>query len=223
MAKRRGLKRRKKSRRSPKRRARRRLIKKAHKEVFVPILEGLLGSGSRAKILRMLFRHAGTSFSESQIAKMLMVPKSLAGRELKNLVSVSIARARTGGRFRRFQINPAFPFYEELKALVLLSNSVPSSMLIDALSSTMKPRMIVTSGVFMNIPSRTVDLFVVGEGYSEKKLESAMRRVEAQLGTELRWSGMSPKEFLYRWRMFDRFVRSIFEGPHEIVLGKLPK
>ena len=196
---------------------------KEHKKVFVPILEGMLGSLPRAKILRWLYRHTGTSFSEGQIARMLMLPISAVHRELGALASVGIARTRTGGKFRRFQINPAFPFFEEVRSLALFSNAVPASLLVDALSRTLKPKLIVTSGVFMNIPSSAVDLFVVGEGYSEKKLEFAMRRIEAQLGSELRWSGMVPKEFSYRWKMFDRFVRSIFEGPHEIVLGKLPK
>ena len=224
MAKRRSraIRKKKNVRRGPSRTRKARRAKE-HKKVFVPIFEGILGSLPRARILRWLYRHTGTSFSEGQIARMLMLSISAVHRELEALASVGIARMRTGGKFRRFQINPAFPFFEEVRLLALFSNAVPASFLVDALSRTLKPKLIVTSGVFMNIPSSAVDLFVVGEGYSEKKLEFAMRRIEAQLGSELRWSGMVPKEFSYRWKMFDRFVRSIFEGPHEIVLGKLPK
>jgi len=48
-----------------------------------------------------------------------------------------------------------------------------------------------------------------------------LAELESEVGKEIQYAFMETKEFEYRYQMFDRFVRDIFEKPHEKLINKL--
>lgn len=188
-----------------------------------PLLEALVGSPARARILRFLYRHPDSAFNAKTLAKALLLNALSVTCECDTLARIGIVKVRSGGARKRYQVSAAFPFSGELRAIALYSHTVTPAQIIAELSRNVQPRLVVISGAFLNVPGGPLDVFVVADRVSERALARSMRRLEAKLGTELRWSAFQTSEFTYRWKMFDRFLRSIFESAHEIILGKLPK
>jgi len=84
-----------------------------------------------------------------------------------------------------------------------------------------KIKLAIISGIFVNEPNARVDLFLVGEGINNKHIHGFIKKIETQIGKEINYVLMSTNDFYYRYDMFDRFVREIFEQPHEVLINKL--
>ena len=50
-----------------------------------------------------------------------------------------------------------------------------------------------------------------------------MRSVEADVGTRLRYAALTPEEFVYRYGMYDNFIRDMLERPHKKIINKMKK
>ena len=61
----------------------------------------------------------------------------------------------------------------------------------------------------------------LGDDISKRKLDNFLSNVESELGKTVSYTLMETDEFKYRMGMFDRFLRDIFEYPHEKLLNKL--
>jgi hypothetical protein len=48
-----------------------------------------------------------------------------------------------------------------------------------------------------------------------------MRRLESEIGRELRYTMLVSEDFLYRLNMNDKLVRDTFDYPHRIVFDRL--
>jgi hypothetical protein len=66
-----------------------------------------------------------------------------------------------------------------------------------------------------------LDLFIVGERINEKKLREQIRKLESELGKELRYSALSTDQFFYRMAMNDHLIKDIFDYPHTVLYDKL--
>ena len=49
----------------------------------------------------------------------------------------------------------------------------------------------------------------------------AVRKLESELGKELRYTALSTDQFLYRLQMNDHLIKDIFDYPHTLVYDKL--
>ena len=81
--------------------------------------------------------------------------------------------------------------------------------------------MALISRVLLNSELGRVDLFLVGDDFRERRLQKFLAELESEVGKEIQYAFMETKEFEYRYQMFDRFVRDIFEKPHEKLINKL--
>jgi len=183
-----------------------------------PLLELLTGSAIRARMLRLLLREPQLLFTLHDVAERLHVPLFAVRQEARRFESLGLITMRGG---KRLAVNPTFPFLSELRTLSVRPFPASRQWLIRTLSSAGKLQLVIVSGVFLEGSQARVDIFVVASRYSEKRLENAAKKIESAVGAELRWAGMETKEFNYRWRMFDRFLRDIFTQPHERVLEKI--
>jgi predicted nucleotidyltransferase len=73
------------------------------------------------------------------------------------------------------------------------------------------------SGVFIKSKESRVDLLIVGDKMKKSKVEEEIRKLEAEIGTELIYALFDTKEFSYRLNMYDKLVRDILDFPHEVV------
>lgn len=129
---------------------------------------------------------------------------------------------------KRYTLNPAFEFFQELKTLILKSSPAEKDKLIKRISKLGRIKLAVLAGIFLSnggdssaYDNSAADLFIVGEDISKEKLRAFLRALEAEVGKEVRLSIMDKEEFEYRYGMFDRFVRVMLESPHEKIINKL--
>ena len=76
----------------------------------------------------------------------------------------------------------------------------------------------MVSGVFIKNKDTRVDLLIVGDKIKKSKVEEEVRKLEAEIGTELVYVVFDTKEFIYRLDMYDKLVRDILDFPHEVIL-----
>ena len=174
-----------------------------------------------ARMLRALFREPGASFSLKDLAARTGSPLPHVRREAERLAAMGIAETLKKGKNPRIRVSSTFPFLEEVRVLATRSAPVSHGDLVDMLRGFGRPRLIAISGVFTNNPKAQTDILIVADRLSEKRLAKAIAEVEAAVASEVRWTGMETKEFQYRWKMFDRFLRDFLTQPHERVVEKL--
>ncbi len=186
------------------------------------IFEMLFGGMPKVRLINLFFRNEAVSFLATELAERTKLDTGIINKECSALVGAGILVRHGSGSARSYKLNLSFPFLAEFRNLVQRSFPVEKNKLINIVKRSSKLRLVLVSGLFLNRSDSSVDLFVVGDGLSEKRLESAIKEIEALIGKELRWAGMETQEFLYRWRMFDRFVHDLLSTPHEkIFINKL--
>ena len=198
------------------------------------ILEKLLESASKAKILRLFLRNPINKFSFEEIAKRSQVVPLATRKELKKFLKLGIVQegksqidiSRGSNRTPHakktavYSANQKFPCFSELQDLVAKSSIVPRQKITRDLKGLGKIKLAVISGVFLHTDNSRTDLLIVGERIQKRKLEKFLADTESEIGRPVQHTIMDSKEFLYRMDMYDRFLRDIMEYPHEKLVDK---
>jgi acylphosphatase len=119
-----------------------------------------------------------------------------------------------------YQVNEKWPCVNELRNFVL-KLSPPSFPRIEKdLRRLGKIKLAIITGVLLNLKDTRVDLMVVGDDIDFKRFTDFIKKLEGDMGTELRYVVLGVNEFKYRRDMFDRFVLDILEYPNKKVINK---
>ena len=187
-------------------------------------LEALFESRPRIKILKFLFRNNPKTYALKEIVNHTQENSPAITKELNRLVQIDLVRSETIKSKKIFSLNPAFEYYSELRDLILKSSPSDKRDLVQRINKLGKIKLAVISGVFLDkdiSDPLAVDLFLVHDYVDRRKLTQFLKRLESEIGTEVRFATMDKEEFKYRFSMFDRFVRVLLEGPHENLIDKL--
>ncbi len=193
------------------------------------ILEQLFDSPIKVKLLKLFLRNPNKQFLMIEIIKKTQERRGAVIKQVKGLENIRLLQTRRVKANKKreiisglyYSVNPHFDFYSELQSLVLKSSPTSKEKMLKRLMKIGRIKMALISGVFLNCANYRVDLFLVGDGLSQKKLATFLADMEAEVGKEIEYAAMDTKEFDYRFHMFDRFVRDILEKPHEKLLNKL--
>lgn len=208
-------------------------------------LEKLFESVPRVRILRLFMQNLDQSFTFDEIARKCQLRPRIVRIELVKLVSLGIVKCKTGrikykapalhiksGSSRRkkqrykkiesFHVNPDFDFIRELRELVVRSSTTSKKKLFTQIKQLGHVRLAVLSGIFLknDAKSRT-DLLIVGDYITQRKIENFLSKIESELGKPVSYTLMDTEEFKYRLKMYDRFLRDIFEFPHEKLINRM--
>ncbi|HCX27517.1 MAG TPA: hypothetical protein DHI91_00040 [Candidatus Portnoybacteria bacterium] len=193
------------------------------------ILEHLFDSPVKVKIYKLFLRNAGKYFSLPEIAKKTQSNSRVVKRQVNGLLSISFLRRKKVKASRKkgikggiyFSVNTQFDFFNELNNLILKSSPTSKEKMLRRIMKLGRIKMALISGVFLNTDNSRVDLFLVGDDISERKLRKFLSDMEAEVGREIVYAALTSKEFDYRFHMFDRFVRDILEKPHEKMINRI--
>ena len=120
-----------------------------------------------------------------------------------------------------YQLNKNWPYLEELKNLVLKISPPSFPQMERRLAKLGRIKLAILTGVFLNIAGTRVDIMVVGDDIDFRRFSDFIKKLETDMGVELRYVVLGLNEFKYRFDMFDRFVRDILEYPHRKVIDKI--
>jgi len=186
-------------------------------------LQKLFGSNARLKLLRLFLFNPKSTFTMAEAAERSQTRSTEVRREFALLLQIGVVKkARRGSAAAaRYQLNPNFEYTLALQNL-LLNTSHQASQLYDRVRRTGTIRFMVIAGVFLGEwEDARLDLFVVGERINAARLERQVRKIESELGKELRYTSLSTDQFFYRLGMNDHLIKDIFDYPHTIVHDKL--
>jgi hypothetical protein len=186
-------------------------------------LQKLFGSNTRLKLLRLFLFNPKSTFTIGEATERSQTKSPDTRREFGIFLQMGlIKKSRRGSAAAtRYHLNPTFEYTLALQNL-LLNTSHHALELYNYLRGTGSIKLLIISGVFLGEWEESrLDLFVVGERLNDRKLQTQIRKLESELGKELRYASLSTDQFLYRLGMNDHLLKDIFDYPHNIIHDKL--
>ena len=184
-------------------------------------LAKLFGSPARLKTIRLFVFNRSEAFSPAEIAQRTKLSKEVVRRELVELLASGLIRRKGAGIATQYHTNQSFEHIEALDAFVRDTTSVRPKHIVEALRKAGALRLVALSGLFMNITESQIDLLIVGDRLNERALASAIRSLEAELGREIRYASFATEDFRYRFGVYDRLLRDVFDYPHRLLVDKI--
>ena len=178
------------------------------------ILGKILGNPARVKIMRFFLLNKGNSFKNKDIVKRSRVSSTVARSELKLLSSVGFIKKRG----LDYSFNSSFKYASSFENLLIVPDALDKDAILDNFRKNGRLKLLLISGVFIKNKDSRVDLLIVGDRIKKGKIEETVRKLEAEIGTELTYALFDTKEFFYRLNMYDKLIRDILDFPHEVVL-----
>lgn len=185
-------------------------------------LEQLFESPTRVQVMKLFFRNPEESFLIHEATKMMRANLSKIRKEIGRLERIGLLRSRRiSPRKQLFYLNESFDFFKELKELILRASPVPKDKILKATKGLGKIKLILLSGIFTGSNRSRADLLIVGDNINSRKLNTFIKNLEAEAGTEINCAVMNVEEFNYRYDMYDRFVRDLLEEKCEFLMNRL--
>jgi len=125
-----------------------------------------------------------------------------------------------GGGKSCYSLNPKFEFLADLKNLMLTPPPASLGRMEKRIAGLGRVKLALVSGVFLN-KENVADILIVGDDVDRRKFKTFLKSLEAEIGTQIIYAIMDREEFNYRKAMFDRFVRLMLEGPHEVLIDRI--
>lgn len=184
-------------------------------------LEALFGSRERWRLIKLFLLNEEELFTVQELARRNKIDGRKTSGILAQLLNAGFVKARMKGKKKYFKTHKEFPFFHELKNLVVRSNVYPQCESLGKIKNLGSVKLGLISGVFINYPKAKTDLLIIGDSISRAKMKHLLEDLEAEMGREINYSLMSIQEFKYRTNMFDKFIMEILDSPHEIVVNKM--
>ena len=184
-------------------------------------LAKLFSSSTRVKLLRLFLFNPSLSFTVAEAARRARIPEREARKEMTLFASIQlIEKARRGGKSARFVLRGDFAYLAALQGL-LLNASVTGGDLYERLRHAGVVKLLMLSGIFLGEWERRLDILIVADKVKERLLKERIRRLESEIGRELRFAVLSTDDFFYRLSMNDHLLRDVIDYPHAIIYDRL--
>lgn len=184
-------------------------------------LAGLFCSPARVKLLRLFMFNATDAYTSSEIAFRAKINTTIARKEIAALINVGVIRKRGTGKNATYSTNRNFVYFEALSTFLRETTVVGPSKILDILRRAGTLRLVVLTGLFLGLIESKIDLLIVGDRINERVLTSAIHTIEADLGREIRYALFSTEDFRYRFGIYDRLLRDVFDYRPRIILDKI--
>jgi len=190
--------------------------------MYKNMLELLITSKTKRKLLRLFFTNPEKSFYLREVARLIDEPLTAVRRELLLLEKGGIlVSSKEGGRLY-FKLNRTFPFFDELKRIIY-----GTIALGDALRERLQNfSSIEVAFIYGSVAKgeetakSDIDLMVVG-GISEKELHNVISKIEKEIGREINYTLMTPLEFRTRIKSGDPFLERICREEKIYIKGEI--
>lgn len=177
----------------------------------------IFGGEAKVKIMRLFIFNPTLVFSASEVSHRVKTSSSTARRELGSLIKAGLVKKGAKG----YMLNRSYRYLPAIGNFLIDAAPLSEKEIVKKISSTGNIKLILISGVFLHNPDSRVDILIVGDNIKNGKLLSAMSAIEAELGSELRYTVFETSDFQYRLGIYDKLIRDILDSQHEKILNKL--
>jgi DNA-binding transcriptional ArsR family regulator len=187
------------------------------------VLDKLLGSRLRARLIGWLFTHPDERFYVRQLTDILGEDSTNVSRELVRLETLGILLSERDGRQKYYRANPSSSIFDELKAL-----AAKTTGLVDALRSALSDHAgeIQTAFVYGSFARQEetaasdVDVMIIGD-VDPLALQTSVTLAEAKLRREINYVLYSSREYKKRRREKAPFLVGVLAGAKLMLMGSL--
>lgn len=187
------------------------------------MLERLLGSRLRARVIGWLFTHPDERFYVRQLGALLDEDSTNLSRELARLESLGVLLSERDGRQKYYRANPDSSVFVELKGLATKTAGV-----VDVLRQALEGfrEEIDAAFVFGSFARQDetavsdIDLVIIGD-VDPVSLHGAIAQAEEVLRRTINYSLVSREEYAGRREEEAGFLGRVLKGPKLMVLGVL--
>jgi DNA-binding transcriptional ArsR family regulator/predicted nucleotidyltransferase len=188
---------------------------------MLAMLETLLGSKLRVKVLGWLFSHPDERYFVRQLTSLINEDSTNVSRELARLEKAGILVSTLEGKQKYYQVNRQGPLFAELRGLIIKTTGVA-----DVLRSALAPAIqrIKVAFVFGSVANGSegrgsdIDVMMVGR-ITFGDAVSLLSPAEEKLGREINVVVYPVAEFKKKVREDHHFVRTVLEGEKIFLIG----
>jgi len=184
------------------------------------MLEKLISSSARVKIIRLLLLNEEKRYYQREIAELTGLPVRAVQREGIRLTEMGLLHRTEDGNRVYFQANPACSIFLELKR-ILLKTVALESLLGDALAGGEQIEIAFIYGSYAasrETITSDIDLFVIGFT-SSRQLSTALRPVQAKIQRDVNYHLVTPEDLQEKILQGNGFLRNVLDGPKIFVIG----
>lgn len=199
------------------------------------MLEHLFGSKTRLKLLKAFFREPERSYYVRELTRLLDAQINAIRRELELLIAAGIVveldsdfpkqavtSSEAGATLRKYyRLNKESILFPELQALLLKAQVIGEEQFFHEIQEKGgELKLLLLSGRFSGDKRSPTDMLIVGNIH-ERPLERLIAGYEKEYHAEIRYTVMSEQEFYDRRHIMDKFIFSVFEAKHIIIVNDL--
>ena len=156
----------------------------------------------------------------ADLAERLSIDPSNLSKELGRLERDGLFRSEVSGRQKYFQLNREYPLFDEVRKIV--AKTIGAAPVIA--QSLKRIEGIDEAYLYGSFASNQqdaasdIDVLVIGSP-REEVLAQAVRRLERQLGREINYTVLTPKEFGSRRARKDAFLENVWHNKRIPLIG----
>lgn len=186
------------------------------------MIEQLLGSKTRVKLLQLFLSNPNRSFYVREITRKIDEQINSVRRELSNLLNIGIIVSDTTNNRLYYEVNQSYEFYDPLRAIFGSGDSsegkkVAKTKESDEIKALGNVELLLYTGQFTRDERAGVDVVIVGNT-NANAVQKFVTELEKQEGKELRYSVMTLADFQYRQQVRDRFLGQILGAKTQVVI-----
>src|ERR1700687_426049 len=179
-----------------------------------------LRSKARQQLLAYYFTNPTARHHLRDLAERLSTDPSNRAKELGRLEREGLFRSEVSGRQKYFQLNREYPLFHEVRKIVTKTIGA-APMMAQTLKRIEGINEAYLYGSFASNQQDTasdIDVLVIGAP-REEVLAQVMRKLERQLGREINYTVLTPKEFGSRRARKDAFLENVCHNKHFPLVG----
>jgi predicted nucleotidyltransferase len=177
-------------------------------------------SKARQQLLAYYFTNPTARHHLRDLAGRLSIDPSNLSKEFARLEREGLFRSEVNGRQKYFQLNRKYPLFDEVRKIV--AKTIGAAPLIA--QSLTKIKGIDEAYLYGSFArnqqdaASDIDVLVIGAP-REEVLAQAARRLERQLGREINYTVLTPREFKSRRARKDAFLENVWHNERVSLVG----
>lgn len=184
-----------------------------------------LFSGTRQKVLGLLFGQPGREFSLSELIRLASAGSGAVQREVQRLADAGLIGVRGEGRPKLYRANPESPVFAELCSLSkkILGPAEVLRSVLEPIQDTIQLALIfgsVAKGT--DRADSDIDLLIISDHLMLEDIYSRLAGVEHDLGRRINLTLYTSSEFDRRRHGNSPFLTDVLRGDYQVLFGELP-
>lgn len=178
------------------------------------MLKRLFTSNTRIKLLTTFLLNPDQEFFIRELTRRLNEQINSIRRELDNLKKIGILKTKSKSRKKYYYVNKNFFLLPELTALI--SKAIASDKKIaQDLERMGEIKMLALAGLFINKPTETIDMLIVGN-IDREKLANYLN-VKMQTERPVKFTVLTEDDYRYRINCHDQFIQDIISSKENFI------